>query len=82
MDTRDRLIVGLDLPTVDEAERMVEALGDTVSFYKIGYQLVFAGGLPFAQALAPAARRSSSTSSFSTSTTPLPMAWKTSPRWA
>ncbi|WP_377291410.1 orotidine-5'-phosphate decarboxylase [Rhizobium sp. SG2393] len=57
MDTRDRLIVGLDLPTVDEAERMVETLGDTVGFYKIGYQLVFAGGLPFAQALARAGKK-------------------------
>jgi orotidine-5'-phosphate decarboxylase len=38
---RDRLIVGLDLPTVDAAEAMVETLGDSVSFYKIGYQLAF-----------------------------------------
>ncbi|YBV95864.1 orotidine-5'-phosphate decarboxylase [Phyllobacteriaceae bacterium JZ32] len=45
---RDRLIVGLDVPTVREAEAVVAALGDTVSFYKIGYQLAFAGGLDFA----------------------------------
>lgn len=49
---RDRLIVGLDLPTVSEAERAVLELGDTVSFYKIGYQLAFAGGLEFARELA------------------------------
>jgi orotidine-5'-phosphate decarboxylase len=49
---RDRLIVGLDVPTVAEAERVVAELGDTVSFYKIGYQLVFAGGLEFARDLA------------------------------
>jgi len=49
---RDRLIVGLDLPTVKAAEAMVETLGDTVSFYKIGYQLVFGGGLEFARDLA------------------------------
>jgi orotidine-5'-phosphate decarboxylase len=49
---RDRLIVGLDVPTVAEAERVVAELGDTVSFYKIGYQLVFAGGLDFARDLA------------------------------
>jgi orotidine-5'-phosphate decarboxylase len=30
---------------------MVERLGDAVSFYKIGYQLVFAGGLPLAETL-------------------------------
>jgi orotidine-5'-phosphate decarboxylase len=49
---RDRLIVGLDVPTVGDAERVVAELGDTVSFYKIGYQLVFAGGLEFARDLA------------------------------
>jgi orotidine-5'-phosphate decarboxylase len=49
---RDRLIVGLDVPTVADAERVVAELGETVSFYKIGYQLVFAGGLEFARDLA------------------------------
>ncbi|MBO9192737.1 orotidine-5'-phosphate decarboxylase [Rhizobium sp. 16-449-1b] len=52
MDARERLIVGLDVPTLGEAEKMVATLGDTVSFYKIGYQLVFAGGLEFARDLA------------------------------
>jgi len=51
-EMRDRLIVGLDVPTLAEAEKVVQELGDTVSFYKIGYQLVFAGGLAFAQELA------------------------------
>src|SRR5947208_7697076 len=49
---RDRLIVALDLPAVRDAEAMVERLGDSVSFYKVGYQLAFAGGLAFAVALA------------------------------
>ncbi|KJZ82222.1 Orotidine 5'-phosphate decarboxylase [Candidatus Liberibacter solanacearum] len=49
---RNRLIVGLDLPTVKEAERIVSVLGDTVSSYKIGYQLSFAGGLELARDLA------------------------------
>lgn len=52
VQVRDRLIVGLDLPTVEAAEKMVATLGDTVSFYKIGYQLVFAGGLELARDLA------------------------------
>jgi orotidine-5'-phosphate decarboxylase len=51
-DPRGRLIVALDVPSVAEAEAMVERLGDSVGFYKIGYQLAFAGGLPFAAALA------------------------------
>jgi len=51
MTPRDRLIVGLDIPTVREAEAMVATLGDAVSFYKIGYQLAFAGGLELARDL-------------------------------
>ena len=49
---RDRLIVGLDLPTVKEAEKAVRDLEGTANFYKIGYQLAFAGGLDFARELA------------------------------
>jgi orotidine-5'-phosphate decarboxylase len=51
LDPRERLIVALDVPTVAEAEAMVARLGDAVTFYKIGYQLGFAGGLDFARAL-------------------------------
>src|SRR5262245_33569244 len=49
---RERLIVGLDLPTLGEAEKTVRDLEGIVSFYKIGYQLAFAGGLDFARELA------------------------------
>ena len=38
-----RLIVPLDLPSVAEAREMVAALGDSISFYKVGLEL-FAGG--------------------------------------
>lgn len=51
MTPKDRLIVPLDVPTVMEAEALVETLGDTVSFYKIGHQLAFAGGLNFIREL-------------------------------
>jgi len=54
---RDRLIVALDLPSVVAAEAMVERLGDAVSFYKIGYQLAFAGGLPLAEDLVRQGKR-------------------------
>jgi orotidine-5'-phosphate decarboxylase len=51
---RDRLIVALDLPDIAAAQAMVARLGDSVSFYKIGYQLAYAGGLslvrPFTEA--------------------------------
>jgi orotidine-5'-phosphate decarboxylase len=49
---RDRLIVALDLPGVERAEAMVSRLGDAVTFYKIGYQLGYAGGLPLVRKLA------------------------------
>jgi orotidine-5'-phosphate decarboxylase len=52
MSARDRLIVGLDIPTISEAEAMVTTLGDSVSFYKIGHQLAFIGGLELARDLA------------------------------
>ena len=48
---RDRMIVPLDLPSVEAAEVMVAKLGDAATFYKIGYQLAFAGGLPLTQKL-------------------------------
>jgi orotidine-5'-phosphate decarboxylase len=57
LQPRDRLIVALDLPTVRDAEAMIETLGDSVGFYKIGYQLAFEHGLPLAVALANAGKR-------------------------
>lgn len=42
--TRERLIFALDVPTTDEAKQVVEQLGDSVLFYKIGLQLFMAGG--------------------------------------
>lgn len=54
---QDRLIVALDVPTVREAEAAVAEIGDTVSFYKIGYQLAFAGGLDLARDLVADGRK-------------------------
>lgn len=51
LSPRERLIVALDISSVDEARRLVERLGDDVEFYKIGYQLGYAGGLAFAEEL-------------------------------
>ena len=49
---KDRLIVALDLPSVASAEAMIGRLGDSVTFYKIGYRLAYAGGLPLVGKLA------------------------------
>jgi orotidine-5'-phosphate decarboxylase len=57
LDPRDRLIVALDLPSVTDADAMVTRLGDTVTFYKVGYQLAFAGGLSFVDGLIRAGKR-------------------------
>src|SRR5258707_3405094 len=54
---RDRLIVALDLPSVTKAEAMIARLGDSVTFYKIGYQLAYAGGLPLVRQLAGAGKK-------------------------
>jgi orotidine 5''-phosphate decarboxylase, subfamily 1 len=42
--TRERLIFALDVPNVDQATRLVDALGDAVCFYKVGLELFMAGG--------------------------------------
>jgi len=57
MEPRERLIVALDVASVEAAQAMVARLGDAVSFYKIGYQLGFAGGLDYARTLAGAGKR-------------------------
>jgi orotidine-5'-phosphate decarboxylase len=43
-----RLIVALDLPTIGEARDLVEQIGDAVSFYKIGLQLLAGHGMSLA----------------------------------
>ncbi|MDQ8732210.1 orotidine-5'-phosphate decarboxylase [Bradyrhizobium sp. LHD-71] len=48
---RDCLIVALDLPSLAEAEAIVARLGDSVSFYKIGMELTYAGGLTLVERL-------------------------------
>ena len=48
---RSRLIVALDLPTIVAAREMVAQLGDAVSFYKVGMELIYAGGLDLVREL-------------------------------
>lgn len=57
LEPRQRLIVALDVPSVEAAKAMVARLGDAVVFYKIGYQLAFAGGLAYAPALVDAGKQ-------------------------
>ena len=57
VSSRDRLIVALDVPNVAAAEAMIARLGDSVTFYKIGYQLGYAGGLPLVRKLVDAGKK-------------------------
>ena len=57
MDPRERLIVALDVSSVAQAEALIAKLGEAVSFYKIGYQLAYAGGIDFARVLASAGKQ-------------------------
>src|SRR5208283_2606531 len=41
---RERLIFALDVPRVEEAKLLVQKLGDSVLFYKLGLEIFMAGG--------------------------------------
>ena len=57
-DKTPQLIVALDLDSRAAAERLVAALGDSVDFYKIGYQLFYGGdGLAFGKSLLAAGKK-------------------------
>ena len=40
----ERLIFALDVPSTEEAQQLVDKLGESVGFYKIGLELFMAGG--------------------------------------
>jgi orotidine-5'-phosphate decarboxylase len=52
MQAKDRLIVALDVPNVEEAKALIGTLGDSVGVYKIGLELLFSGGFALAEDLA------------------------------
>ena len=54
---RDRLIVALDTPDISRARRLVEAIGESAVFYKIGMELAYGGGLPLVTELSGAGKQ-------------------------
>jgi orotidine-5'-phosphate decarboxylase len=56
-EPRSRLIIALDVPSVTEARALVERIAEEGAFYKIGYQLAFAGGLSLAEELISAGKQ-------------------------
>lgn len=51
------IIVALDVETAAEARKLVAALGDSVSFYKVGLELYAAAGMDFVRELKAQGRR-------------------------
>lgn len=51
LDPRKRLIVALDCPSLAETRKLVETLGEEVSFYKVGWRTFLLGGIDFVQEL-------------------------------
>jgi len=54
---RDQLIVALDVPQVDQARQLVETLGEAVSFYKVGMELIYGNGFGFVSQLTRAGKK-------------------------
>jgi orotidine-5'-phosphate decarboxylase len=48
---RERLIIALDVASAEEAWRLVSRIGEAGIFYKLGMELIYAGGLPLVQKL-------------------------------
>jgi orotidine-5'-phosphate decarboxylase len=55
--TSDKLIVALDLPEPAAARAMVERLGDSVAFYKIGMELAYGGGFALVEELSQSGKQ-------------------------
>lgn len=53
----DRLILALDVPSVAEARAVVAATEGDIGVYKVGLELIFAGGVDFARELAASGKR-------------------------
>lgn len=54
---RDKLIVALDVSSVAQAEALIARLGDTVSFYKLGMEIIYGGGLELARRLVSSGKK-------------------------
>ena len=57
MSKRDPLIVALDFESATAATALIEALGDEISFYKVGMELYASAGSEFARDLAMSGKK-------------------------
>ena len=53
----EKLIVALDVSDIAQARKMVARLGDSVSFYKIGMELAYGGGLALVEEFSKAGKQ-------------------------
>jgi orotidine-5'-phosphate decarboxylase len=53
----DRVIVALDVPTIAQAEALTDRLDDSVTFYKIGMELAYIGGIQLGERLIRAGKK-------------------------
>jgi orotidine-5'-phosphate decarboxylase len=56
-DARNRVIVALDVPSIRDAEALIEQLGDSITFYKIGMELAYIGGIPLGERMIRAGKK-------------------------
>ena len=56
-NAQERLIFALDVPTADEARKLISSLDDAVSFFKIGLELYMGSGLDLIPELKRAGKR-------------------------
>ncbi len=49
---KDRIVLALDVADLEGAQALVDTLGDSVGVFKIGLELIYRGGLGFAEDLA------------------------------
>jgi orotidine-5'-phosphate decarboxylase len=57
MDVSTRVIVALDMPSIAQAEALADQLGDRITFYKIGMELAYIGGIPLGERLIRAGKK-------------------------
>ncbi len=56
LDPRSRVFVAIDVPEVERARALIERLGSDAQCFKVGLELLFGGGLAFAQQLKAAGK--------------------------
>jgi orotidine-5'-phosphate decarboxylase len=57
LEPRERLIVALDVADAAAAQKLIAEIGDAVTFYKIGMELAYGGGLFLVDRLAAAGKK-------------------------